>query len=46
MPHNDVIIRAAIEAHSEIGEINLHNGTLACSEQNSLSGYQAIVDAT
>ena len=35
---NDVIIRAAIKAHIEC-EIDLHNGTLACSEQNSLSGH-------
>ena len=38
MTMNDVIIQAALEAHSEMCEIDLHHGALMCSEGNSLSG--------
>ena len=36
MLRDDVIVRAAIEAHSEI---DFHNGALACLERNLLCGY-------
>ena len=39
---NDVIIRAAIEVLIVKCEIDLHNGALACSEQNSLSGHHQV----